>query len=156
MLLHLITAFQVFIEHGKKESLNRSALGRPAAFRHNNGYIGTAGLLNGGVHGVEKRVEEVAVAGGIGVGLGEQSEGEGDLIGVISVAEIRVNVGEQREVVLGEELDDWALELVVENVEDDFDVGSPESVEDVGVGVVESQASDAIALVEVDRIGVGW
>nr|GMD59969.1 hypothetical protein Iba_chr12aCG6580 [Ipomoea batatas] len=50
------------------------------------------------------------------------------------------------------------LELVVGNIDDDVDVASSESVEDfgVGVGIVKSQTSDAVVLVEGYGFGNGW
>nr|GMD68053.1 hypothetical protein Iba_chr12dCG5450 [Ipomoea batatas] len=124
----------VSILHRRREA----AGGRPPGFRNNNTHVRAAGLLNGGVHGVEERVEEVAVADGIGVGVFEQSVGNRDLRGVSSVTEIRL------------------FELRVGNVNDNVHLPSPESVEDRGVGGVDSQPSDAIALHEVYGFGIGW
>nr|GMD65882.1 hypothetical protein Iba_chr12cCG9640 [Ipomoea batatas] len=122
----------VSILHRRREA----AGGRPPGFRNNNTHVRAAGLLNGGVHGVEERVEEVAVADGIGVGVFEQSVGNRDLRGVSSVTEVRL------------------FEFRVGNVDDDFDVFSPESVEGCVVGGVDSQPSDAIALHEVYGFGI--
>nr|GME09836.1 hypothetical protein Iba_scaffold9148CG0010 [Ipomoea batatas] len=173
-MLDEIRIVLVSILHRRREA----AGGRPPGFRNNNTHVRAAGLLNGGVHGVEERVEEVAVADGIGVGVFEQSVGNRDLRGVSSVTEVRVAVvalilpcnpnsasalctfrkagmtESTNSAVPGFPAYTSFPTAMVGNVDDDFDVFSPESVEGCVVGGVDSQPSDAIALHEVYGFGI--
>nr|GMD68054.1 hypothetical protein Iba_chr12dCG5460 [Ipomoea batatas] len=102
MLLSFITRFLIFIKHGEEIPVIRggvihggfkAAVRRPAALGDNDGHIGTAGLLNCGVHGVHHRVEEVEVPDRVWLAVGEQRERQRDIVRVASSGKIRIYVG---------------------------------------------------------------